>query len=659
MLKENNVLNTILVFIFFLVLFYIGIKPLQDPDIWFHLKSGELIAKNGLIFHDIFSFTAQGREWIPYEWLFQVFVYQSQGIFGLDSIKYIFALINAIQIGFLFLIFRKVFKLNLIFTLLVCFFSYVSTFEFLTARPHMVAYTFFVATFFLVLKYYFDPQSPRILSLKNSLIYSLPVTLLWSNLHGSMFLSPALLLGFASFAFFNYLFNKPKYKNDLSKSRILGLFGFINLILTILPPLGLSQYKLLIKFYEYREVLTKFIDEWTPLYTNTGLTFIYYISVALISLGLMLIYLWKTKSWIRNVWLISLIPFPIFAFVASRNAYLGYLCITIFLGWLLSKITLEKLSQFKKVSLYLILGSILILQIWILNDKKTVLRHYYPVNSVNFIQKYKPEGNMFNEYSYGGYLLYYLYPQKQVFFDGRTEMYLCCEMPDTMELAYHKQLPDPEYAAQTDRIWNKYNISFALISSEKHTLVRKIARVLSDDPNWALVFWDDDSQIFIRKDGKNDDLIKSLGTEAATPYNQNPYREGMEDKAFEEYQRMIKIVDSSKSRNAIGYIYLKQGKFGLAKAEFIKAAELNAVNESPLMNLAELGAKDKDYPQAIELYERALKLAPDRGLIYTRLGQLYLQNGEDISKAKDIWQKGVENTVDEDAKKRLQELLAK
>jgi len=265
---------------------------------------------------------------------------------------------------------------------------------------------------------------------------------------------------------------------------------------------------------------------------------------------------------------------------------------------------------------------------------------------------------MFNEYGYGGYMIYRLFPKKQVFYDGRTEMYLCCEMPDTLELALKKYETDEQFKPTMDWLWNKYNISYVIMRSQKHSVLRKMARILTDDPNWNLVYWDDDSMIYVRKDGKNDQLIKDLGTTAATPYNQNPVRDGKDDLAFEEYQRMIKVTDSSKSRNALGFILLKKGRFEEASQEFQKAIVYDAGNESPLMNLAELAAKDKNYPGAIAFYEKALPLAPDRGLIYIRLGQLYLQNGDDLPKAKAIWQKGVENTVDEETKQKLLQYLA-
>ena len=73
--------------IFFLILFTLNISPVWDFDIWFHLKSGEIISQQGIIHHDVFAYTTAGREWFPYEWLFQVAYYQINHLFGLTFLN--------------------------------------------------------------------------------------------------------------------------------------------------------------------------------------------------------------------------------------------------------------------------------------------------------------------------------------------------------------------------------------------------------------------------------------------------------------------------------------------------------------------------------------------------------------------------------------------
>jgi hypothetical protein len=141
----------ILELIFFVFIFIVTILPMRDFDIWFHWKSGELIAHKGIIHYDVFSHTAAGREWFPYEWLFQVTVYYFSLLFGFEAIKYLIAAMISVMVSILYYLTKYLFKLNMFVSMLVSFFFIASVYEFFSARPHIFAYTFFIATVFLIL----------------------------------------------------------------------------------------------------------------------------------------------------------------------------------------------------------------------------------------------------------------------------------------------------------------------------------------------------------------------------------------------------------------------------------------------------------------------------------------------------------------------------
>ena len=45
-----------------------------DPDLWWHLRTGQLIVETGHVPHsDPFSFTRAGHAWVSHEWLSEVF----------------------------------------------------------------------------------------------------------------------------------------------------------------------------------------------------------------------------------------------------------------------------------------------------------------------------------------------------------------------------------------------------------------------------------------------------------------------------------------------------------------------------------------------------------------------------------------------------------
>src|SRR4051812_22887859 len=48
----------------------------SDPDLWWHLKTGEIIWNTHSIPRvDLFSFTANGHPWVAQEWLSEVTIY--------------------------------------------------------------------------------------------------------------------------------------------------------------------------------------------------------------------------------------------------------------------------------------------------------------------------------------------------------------------------------------------------------------------------------------------------------------------------------------------------------------------------------------------------------------------------------------------------------
>lgn len=648
-IKTKPLLNLPLIGVFLIATFFLTILPLRDFDIWFHVKSGEVISKQGIIHHDVFSHSAYGREWAPYEWLYQITVYYFQQAFGFDSIKYLTAGFITFQIGVLVYLLRSVFKLNLFLTLATAFVYIASVYEFFTSRPHVFAYTFLVFNLSLILTYFTRG--------KNFLIWTLPITLIWANLHGSIFLDVGFFLSYTILAYFNYY--QTKDESWLKKFKTLGIFTILSSILTILPPLGFLQYQLLYKFFILRSFISSYIAEWAPLSFSEFGFIIFSVTTVLILIIFATIVKLK-KSYRQVIWIVPLLPFLLLPYLAQRNLYLGYITLALMEGWILTQIFPIKKPLLKYLTLGVLIA-ILASHIWLYQEKKSSfanMRFYYPTNATQFIKINSLQGNMFNEYGYGGYLLYHLYPQQKVMIDGRTDVYLCCEMPDTMDIVTKKTLPDSEYKLILDKLWEKYQISYVLLRTEKHTVLRKITKVLSDDPTWNLVFWDDHTQLFVKRDGKNDHVLKNFETKAATPYNRDPYKSGLEDQAFTEYERMIKFSNSSKSRNTIGFIYLKKGRYEEARKEFEQAAILDITNESPLMNLAELAASNKQYEEAIFYYQKALTLAPDRGLIYIRLGQLYISGRNDIKSAREIWQKGVKETVDDEAKATLNKLLS-
>ena len=57
-------------------LFAMAARNVTDPDVWWHLRTGQLILQNHALFHtDPYSFTRFGQPWIDHEWLSQLLIF--------------------------------------------------------------------------------------------------------------------------------------------------------------------------------------------------------------------------------------------------------------------------------------------------------------------------------------------------------------------------------------------------------------------------------------------------------------------------------------------------------------------------------------------------------------------------------------------------------
>ena len=84
--------------VFFLILilglFLMTLRPIADPDFWWHLRTGQLIVQTHTIPHfDPFSFTNNGKPWVAHEWLSEVFMYSLYRIGGYGLLIFVFSIV--------------------------------------------------------------------------------------------------------------------------------------------------------------------------------------------------------------------------------------------------------------------------------------------------------------------------------------------------------------------------------------------------------------------------------------------------------------------------------------------------------------------------------------------------------------------------------------
>jgi hypothetical protein len=109
----------------------------------------------------------------------------------------------------------------------------------------------------------------------------------------------------------------------------------------------------------------------------------------------------------------------------------------------------------------------------------------FPKVAVDWVLKNKPQGNLFNTYGWGGYLIWRLYPEYHVYIDGRADVYGDKFIFDFMSI-YHA---DPGWEDKLD------NQTVETILIEPHA---PLTNALRASTHWKIVFEDQASVVFVR-----------------------------------------------------------------------------------------------------------------------------------------------------------------
>jgi hypothetical protein len=110
----------------------------------------------------------------------------------------------------------------------------------------------------------------------------------------------------------------------------------------------------------------------------------------------------------------------------------------------------------------------------------------YPAAALRQMDALGLQGNLLNDYKWGGYVLYQAYPRRRVFIDGRADAYDARILDDYLEISRLK----PGWRALLDR----YQIQIILWPAE-----HAVTEALKLDPAWELRYSDEVAVLFTRR----------------------------------------------------------------------------------------------------------------------------------------------------------------
>jgi hypothetical protein len=394
-----------------------------DPDLWWHLRTGQWIVDTGHTPHaDPFSFTRAGHAWVSHEWLTEVVFYELWKHAGAAGLIVFSAIITTA--GFMLLYLRCLHQQrSRHWAVAATAFGALASAASWGVRPQM--FTFAIASLLLWLVETAESHPKRLLWIP-------PLFLLWLNLHAGFALGPALLLAYgAGLILETALGDEPWSKNRPIFLRIMLLI-LVCLALVPLNPSGTELYRY--PFDTLRSSgMRAFIGEWFSPNFHQSLY-----QPFLLAWLLLLTVLASSRAHPKGRVLIPLILTSFAALDAVRHIPIFLL---VAIPVLAAALPLPGPDRGSSSVRPLFNVSVVILMACFAIARWTRLAHNqasdeaekYPQKAVAFLRAgHQPDsrplsghapGRIFVYYDWGGYAVWRLYPEYQVFLDGRADLY--------------------------------------------------------------------------------------------------------------------------------------------------------------------------------------------------------------------------------------------
>jgi hypothetical protein len=433
---------------------------------------------------DIFSHTRPGEELILHEWLSDLLFAIIYRAAGLNGIAWLTALVLASTYA-LFTAGLKVMKVRTPMRLLAGLAAFlISTIHWHT-RPHILT-TLLFTYFVLSLAYYYKSERWKIL-------IPLPLAMvLWANLHGA-FISGLVLVGLFGLG----LVLEKRF-------RAAGIAGGLLVVLILSSWINPFGPRMLTHSFGYLQLdyLVDITNEYQSPNFHHAITWPF--------LGILLLTI--VMGWyntLRMGWtpLVLLFFWTASALYSARNIPLYGQIAVLILAYqgdrLIAQLSPRLDAYFSRSDqagrqaggwIYAILFAGLLIFLGasgVSFDYANLGNNFdpahFPVRAIDALEASGlPQGNVFNEFGWGGYLLYRLWPDKKVFIDGQTDFY-------GEDLTYtYKQTADAE--GEWEAILDEYRVTWVILPPE-----RALGKLLNLSPDWERIYSDDTASVWVRR----------------------------------------------------------------------------------------------------------------------------------------------------------------
>lgn len=176
-----------------------------------------------------------------------------------------------------------------------------------------------------------------------------------------------------------------------------------------------------------------------------------------------------------------------------------------------------------------------------------------PVHATRFMKHNPPPANVYNTYYIGGYLLYWLFPDVKVFYDGRLDVF----GPETWNTYWAIE----EGRMPMDDAVKRFGLNTAILDTRAAmTQPMHLANRFSAGDAWRLVYFDDYYSVLVRQTPANADYLARHGFEYLSAFAQAKLAKALRNpkdhpRLGAEVERALRISAGSGIAHAMASAY--------------------------------------------------------------------------------------------------------
>ena len=474
-------LDGVLVAILSLGVLLLGLRSVADPDISWHLRNAAyLVRAHSWIRQDMYAYTTLGMPWIDHEWLAELPFYAAFRAWGTNGLSLLtLLLIESIILG-TFMLARKAANSTKAAWVVVMAGTFLCTISF-GPRTLLFGWVCLIGELLLIDRF----ERHRVAAKREKMLWLLPpLFLVWINLHGSWLIGTTLLLVYILCGCVSMSAGALEQRrwNRAELRTLCAIFGS-SVAALFINPYGweLVAYPFDLAFRQKLNVAH--IQEWQPLDLQSARGRI---------LLTLLAFSFVAQLVRRRRWAPYQVAFVLIGtFAAFTHARFLFLAAILALPLLARDIPWPRTEQPGKPQLFLHAALLLLLLVSgtrLARARAASVREAegYPVKALPFLRTWHPEGRVFNDFLWGGYLELYA-PNVPVFIDSRVDIFersgVLRDYIDVIDLK------------NSLAVLNKDGIRYVLFSRDS-----SLAYFLEQSPAWKIDYQDKTTILFERND---------------------------------------------------------------------------------------------------------------------------------------------------------------